>query len=338
MVRPTDRPAPARLWQFAPFIGLFAIAFALLAIEHPKRPDLAIAAGLVFVGTIALVFWLTARPQRTPEVVTLIPVVLLCVVVHLLRASSHGGGASGFGNLLFTPVIWQSLRRGRPAVAATVAIVVIANVVAVLTLPSVVSATAMWRSVVLFACVAATAAATINGLVEERKRLIDQVTSLAEHDALTGLANRRQADRLFPLAIADATPARPVAVAVLDLDFFKRYNDAHGHQAGDELLQQTAEAWRTALRPGDVLFRQGGEEFALLLPDTDEAGAASVLARLQAVMPSGQTVSAGYTILRPAGTEDDPTDVSSETLLARADGALYEAKAAGRNRVLLAAG
>ena len=118
----------------------------------------------------------------------------------------------------------------------------------------------------------------------------------------------------------------PLCVAVFDLDHFKAYNDGHGHPAGDALLAAAATAWRRELRPTDVLARYGGEEFAAVLPACSLADAHVVVERIRAATPHGQTVSAG--IAQWNGTEDAPS------LVARADAALYAAKAAGRDRAL----
>ncbi len=115
---------------------------------------------------------------------------------------------------------------------------------------------------------------------------------------------------------------------MLDLDKFKAYNDQHGHQAGDELLSAAARAWRPELRSTDTIARFGGEEFAVLLPHSDQEGAIKVVERLLEAVPFDQTCSAGIAIWD--GTE------TGEALLARADAALYSAKHAGRARALLA--
>jgi diguanylate cyclase (GGDEF)-like protein len=152
---------------------------------------------------------------------------------------------------------------------------------------------------------------------------------MAHLDGLTGIANRRAWD----LGIADAlrVAARtgaPPAVALLDLDHFKQFNDTNGHLLGDRLLREAAAAWRVQLREGDLLARYGGEEFAVLLPGASLDDAIQVVDRMRAVTPYRQSFSAG--IVRWDGTE------SAEALTARADGKLYEAKHAGRNRTVAA--
>lgn len=156
-----------------------------------------------------------------------------------------------------------------------------------------------------------------------RRRLADQARS----DPLTGLANRRAWDERMELEVSRAArTGAEFAVAVLDLDFFKRFNDTHGHPAGDELLRDVAAAWSTVLRPTDLLARLGGEEFAAILPETDLEAAGAVAARFAAVMPMSQTVSVGLTTHRPP----EP----AEATMRRADEALYAAKETGRDRAV----
>jgi diguanylate cyclase (GGDEF)-like protein len=115
---------------------------------------------------------------------------------------------------------------------------------------------------------------------------------------------------------------------MIDLDHFKQFNDEHGHAAGDRLLRACAVAWRSALRSEDTLARVGGEEFAVLLPRCSIIDATDVLERLRCATPSGATASVGVAEVQ---LHED-----ADHFLARADLALYEAKSAGRNRLLIA--
>ena len=115
----------------------------------------------------------------------------------------------------------------------------------------------------------------------ERDDLLAGLSRMAETDELTGLANRRAWDETIRRAVGYARRThRPLCVAVVDLDLFKAYNDAHGHQAGDRLLKAAAASWRTALRQSDTLARYGGEEFGVVLPSCPRAEALIVLDRL----------------------------------------------------------
>ncbi len=161
-------------------------------------------------------------------------------------------------------------------------------------------------------------------LALERGELLARAEEAARTDALTGLGNRRVWDRALPRELARAARhGTPLTVAMLDLDHFKAFNDARGHPAGDALLREAARRWAHELRATDLLTRYGGEEFALLLPTTDFAEAVEAVDRLRAVTPEGQTCSAGV-----ASWDGEETP---EALVARADRALYHAKAAGRD-------
>jgi diguanylate cyclase (GGDEF)-like protein len=168
----------------------------------------------------------------------------------------------------------------------------------------------------------------IVGLVRQVEEQSEQLAALARRDGLTGIPNRRTWDNELPVAMDRARrDGVPLAVAILDLDHFKDFNDQYGHQAGDRLLKSATAAWSRMLRTTDLLCRYGGEEFGVLLPAATTDQAAEVLERLRAVTPQGQTFSAGL-----AGW--DGQEVSDE-LVARADRALYAAKAAGRDRVIV---
>lgn len=164
---------------------------------------------------------------------------------------------------------------------------------------------------------------------KERERLLELLQTAALTDELTGLPNRRARDRQLDRELSRAERQQDaLCVTVLDLDNFKRYNDTHGHAGGDQLLRAATAAWSTQLCASDLLARHGGEEFTLLLPECDEADALALVERLRAATPAGQTVSAGLAQWDGGETAD--------ALLERADTALYEAKAAGRDRAVVA--
>ncbi|HWB22829.1 MAG TPA: GGDEF domain-containing protein, partial [Gaiellaceae bacterium] len=168
---------------------------------------------------------------------------------------------------------------------------------------------------------------------ERRGRLTAQseatrLEKLAHIDELTRVANRRSFERR--LAVEQARARRSgsgLNVCLLDLDRFKNYNDTYGHQAGDDLLRRVAAAWTEVLRPEALLARIGGEEFALILPDTASASAEGVAARLRAATPREITFSIGIACWNGEETIAD--------LIGRADTALYQAKSEGRDRAVL---
>lgn len=160
----------------------------------------------------------------------------------------------------------------------------------------------------------------------DRAELVQRLDTMAHRDPLTGLLNRRAWDDVVVRELARAArTGRPVSIAVLDLDRFKSFNDAHGHLVGDQLLKAAASAWADALRACDLLARWGGEEFAVLMPETEETEAEIVLGRMAAVTPMDQTFSAGLVTTA--------TDLGPAALMGIADAAVYRAKENGRGRV-----
>lgn len=156
-----------------------------------------------------------------------------------------------------------------------------------------------------------------------------QLAALARADALTGAPNRRTWDHELSRACRAARDREEaLCVAIVDLDHFKRYNDTHGHQAGDLLLREAVATWTELLEEGEFLARYGGEEFALLLAGQTPVQARIRLDVLREATPGGQTFSAGVALWDP---ETEPG-----AAVAAADAALYRAKRAGRNRVALA--
>jgi diguanylate cyclase len=179
--------------------------------------------------------------------------------------------------------------------------------------------------VVLFLLVVTRMAQLLRALEQQTSK----IRELSRTDELTGLPNRRAWNAELPRAIERARrDGTPLAVAMLDLDFFKRFNDAYGHPAGDQLLKSAAASWREQIRSVDHLGRYGGEEFIVLLPAADAELAFGVVERLRQATPLGQTVSCGLASWDGVETSDE--------LVARADAALYAAKQGGRDRVAVA--
>jgi diguanylate cyclase (GGDEF)-like protein/PAS domain S-box-containing protein len=165
-------------------------------------------------------------------------------------------------------------------------------------------------------------------LALDRADLLARLDELTRTDELTGLPNRRAWDELLTHELAGAARrGHPVSVAMLDLDFFKRYNDLHGHLAGDRLLREAAATWQEQLRLTDTLARWGGEEFALLLPASDAAAAGRVVEQLRGTLPGDATFSAGIAAWDGHSTPGELIDA--------ADRALYAAKTGGRDRVVV---
>ena len=187
------------------------------------------------------------------------------------------------------------------------------------------------------------AAQRVTDLHAELDRHRAQLAHLARHDPLTGLSNRRSLDEdLEVLHARSQRYGRGFALAMCDLDRFKAYNDTHGHQAGDQALRAVAATIAGEVRGGDGVYRYGGEEFLLVLPEQtlDTALVAvervrSAVERLAIPQPAAGpggilTLSAGIAAFGPGEA------TTAEELLGKADAALYRAKSAGRNQLALA--
>lgn len=173
------------------------------------------------------------------------------------------------------------------------------------------------------------------------QQLYQELERRSTHDGLTGVLNRTTFDeRLSEECKRADCHKRSPALLLVDIDFFKRVNDSHGHQAGDRVLQAVARLLGETTRPGDLVTRYGGEEFAIILPETDENGALAMAERLRTTLEDARiscgacediaiTVSIGCSSGRPF-------TVTPEALVKAADTALYRAKETGRNRVISA--
>ena len=194
--------------------------------------------------------------------------------------------------------------------------------------PSGVNLLFLWANAFALPCL------MLGGLLIAHCRIVTSIENAANRDFLTGAWSRRAFHEAGPALLeASRGDRQALSLLLIDLDNLKPTNDTYGHAAGDAVLVDFVRLSRTALRPVDFLARIGGDEFALLLPDTDLIGAVAVGRRLQAVLATAQsgqtlqiTLSVGVAVLR--------ADDTLHTLAKRADEALYGAKTAGRNRVM----
>ena len=181
----------------------------------------------------------------------------------------------------------------------------------------------------------------------ERSRLLNEMRALARHDHLTGLLTRREMDRVLDEELLRSHRyGHPVALILLDVDHFKQVNDTHGHVTGDAALRWVASIVTQCVRDTDRAARYGGDELAVLLPETDHVGATVLAERIRArvastgvelppdAAPGGTTIpltlSIGVAAL-PGSTASTPSE-----FIGRADAALYQAKRNGRNQVVCA--
>lgn len=155
--------------------------------------------------------------------------------------------------------------------------------------------------------------------IETREHLQRELEYMANHDPLTGVANRRRLEQDLQAALDGAKRERaPLCLIALDLNGFKRFNDVEGHAAGDRLLKAAASAWSAVLREDDLMTRMGGDEFLVVLPNCPLEISDRIASRLREAVPLGQTCATGIACWD--GKE------SAESLLGRADEAMYRAK------------
>jgi len=176
---------------------------------------------------------------------------------------------------------------------------------------------------------------------QERFALVTRLLRrLALMDELTAIPNRRYFDQMLYKTFRHCTQKRsPLALLIVDVDLFKDYNDTYGHPAGDRCLQEIARRIRSCLmRPGDFVARYGGEEFAIVAPDTDEQGAWQLARRVCALfhqepLPFTSVPEGAVTLSVGVAVTTGDRNETEESLLQRADAALYSAKRGGRNRI-----
>ena len=177
-------------------------------------------------------------------------------------------------------------------------------------------------------------ASTVSVKLEE----VSEFSRVARHDVLTGLPNRTALRESFhTLSALSMRQHLTLCVSIIDLDHFKSVNDTYGHDMGDEVLRRVASILSTALRKSDIVARWGGEEFVILFPDTDITGSKNVLVKVLRLMRheqfqtvDGQT----FQVTFSAGVIQVAKSASLEQSVSQADLFLYQAKAAGRNRIV----
>jgi diguanylate cyclase (GGDEF)-like protein len=308
--------------RLLPWVGAGVFAFVLLPLL-PGATDL----GNVLAGAlipISVAWALLTRWERYPAWMQALPALLPFVMLALVRGTNESPIAA-YSPVVLLPVFWFALYGTRPELLVSVIFVGITYAVPSPALSGDGYPATEAIAAVLWMVVAGIAGFTLSELVRQRELLAARLELTARTDALTGLPNRRAWDQELEREILHAARTEtPLCMALLDLDYFKQFNDLNGHPAGDAHLKEVASLWRDQLRSADLIARYGGEEFAILLTATDAAQAEQVVETLRRRVPLDETVSAG--IAQWDGVESGPE------LFARADRALYEAKRSGRDR------
>ena len=316
--------------------GALITAIAMIAPHSPQTNVLGFA--LLGAAQLAMALTLLVLPRALGT--SWIPGTVVATSIATVSAAVffNGERVGGPATLNEFFYVWPALYvgyffRGRGVVVsiALIALAYAGTLAAIDVEPS--GAITRWMVIVSVAGGAAVALRTIRGQVD---RLIGQLRELARTDPLTGLANRREFEARFEAELARARRSGAPFVLVLgDIDFFKRLNDRHGHQAGDEALRAVGQALVQCTRRADVCARVGGEEFALLLPETTAVSAEVVVDRVRERLTTLPISGDDDVLTLSFGLVEFPTAGSTmRELMHAADIALYDAKEAGRDRVV----
>lgn len=235
--------------------------------------------------------------------------------------------------LALVPAFLFAYYRGWEGAAAGLLVAMILMIAIEIVPPLIVGTEVDWRIAGGVAVVFIAASLGLGALAEMLRRQKSSAMQLAFRDSLTGLPNRRMVELFLQQHFAASQRGQPLTVVIFDLDRFKNYNDTYGHAAGDEALEAFGEILRRQTRDSDIAGRYGGEEFLAILPNSGAEGARVYAERVREALarhelPSGAriAVSAGFAV-------SGPTMSDASELVRAADAALYQAKAAGGNRV-----
>lgn len=323
------------------YIFSFAVHAVLMGLFLFLRADVLAAYNLVSCS----VFALCLRMNRTARYPTAFLIAVVEVVVHSTLCVLFIGWETGFHYFILAIIPFcivvpgLSLPRKTLTAVALVAVyavvyVLAAQIPAQYALSDTIVLMLKYANLVLTFAAFSFLVHFLSQASEESER---RVTEASRTDYLTGVLNRRgMAERLEAARATAMRSAQQLSVIIGDLDHFKQVNDRYGHNCGDQVLVEATECLRTPLRNGDVVSRWGGEEFLILLPDTSASGARTVGEKLLQSFRASKfvcsTVQFSMTITLGAATFRGNESV--ETLIGRADRALYSGKQSGRDRLV----
>lgn len=342
------------VWGAAMLVGALGLVLVAFGRNAPWISD---GLGDAMALAAAATSWTAARlfVRRPPRVRLAMagPVLWLATVPFQTRAAVWTAMACWIGaayTLATASELWRTRAERLPSRTAAVCLLGIHAVVysarAVVALTG--AGTGLWATSIMIGLTLESLLQTIGmaflllAMMKERGELqsSEQLRALALFDSLTGIGNRRHFDEQLSVEIRRARRVgAPIALLLIDVDHFKSFNDTFGHQQGDECLRAIAKTIAALVcRSGDLAARYGGEEFAVLLPETDLAGAMELADALRvAVRALGleQTSKFGVVTISIGAAAIPPgqQDASGDALVQAADRALYQAKAAGRDRV-----
>lgn len=349
-----DARQALRLKRYLMGASTSLLAAAALFISHwlDLLPLKTAVGGTALIGFFVVLFWGVFRSGlnlrfRDPSLTT---EMILAAVLTLAYVMYYAAPARGALSLFYPVALLFGVLRLETARLLALALVAFAAHATVLALSGALGGRASaesWMQLATLAIVLPWFAAMGGYVNKLRHRLsdsnrqlkeaADRAEEIAMRDVLTGAYNRRHLLDVLRREISRAQRVgAPLAVCLMDIDRFKSVNDNWGHAAGDAVLRHFATLASAGLRAVDVFGRFGGEEFLLILPDTDAHGAAAVAERIRAAVEQGAFpgVPAGHQLTVTIGVAGRSREETGDALLARADLALYRGKDAGRNRVV----
>ncbi len=319
---PLSREALFR--QVGALVGAVLLGFLSMAVREvgADRTGLLVQASTATAATVVVVLLLPWH--RMPNVVHMLVPFVYLAVAYLAREAT-GGAQSAYAQLALLPIFWVAVYGSRAELAG-----IILGAATLLSMPLFGHGATdqEWVRTLTTLLGGSIVAFVVHRFFNLIRHQTSRLQIFAGTDPLTGAANRRAWDEELATALIRAEREElPLSMAIIDLDDFKGFNDRHGHQAGDRLLKEAAAAWRSILRASDVLSRIGGDEFAILLPGCGLDMAATIADRLRSAVPPSAGCSVGVAVWN--GQE------SALGFMARTDGALYDAKDRGRDRVVI---
>ncbi|MGH2963935.1 MAG: diguanylate cyclase [Solirubrobacterales bacterium] len=323
-----DRGTMARTYTYLFGIGA-TLLVATFALPHSPDRNLGVLVG-VAVGAYAVALGFLIRFDRLPLWTYRVAPLVGTVMIGLIAYFAGAAAVPAYAFFLFWVILAGSYFFDRTIAAGHALFACAVYAIVIVARGDVSLAALNW---VMASGTILVAAAVMSALREQVALLLDRLAAVARSDSLTGLANRRLLEERFAAELErSARTGRALSILLLDLDWFKEFNDRFGHNAGDRALTRLAAALRRGTRDGDLAARLGGEEFAVLAPEADEGEGLLLAERLRdevnaafAREPAPLTISCGVATFPAHG-------ITSGELLHAADRARYEAKEAGRNR------
>jgi len=312
-------------WRVAVVLAvLISLLMAALGVINTRlsTPDTAILAWVVLCVGLACLFVLFRMPKERGATVFFVTIAV--VLVGVMAYGMAYGRAMQHWAYIFPPLLVFLLRSG-PALAGMVAFGVYAGVM--------IAPNSQPVDVVRFASGYGLLVCFMYTYALLQEKAARMLRHHSDHDALTQCLNRRTFNETMEQLSSGRAGANSCTILLIDIDHFKAVNDRYGHVAGDRVISCTAAALAGALRADSLLFRYGGEEFAVLLPEARNGDGTVLAERLRLAVAAASvdgmhvTVSVGVSEWRAGGE-------SLAIALDRADQALYEAKRAGRNRII----